>query len=295
MHHGFNGLPGPLGQQPRADQPQHCLLQRVVAALRLAPDILRPGRRGQRIQHRAHDGRALRGQVPGQHPGAAERGLHPDGPVRERLILLLAGALLRVPVLVLDLVFGEGAGVDLPGQPGQVRHIRAARRRPQQDRIRVFPALLGQLVRPAADGPRDRLRDLPGGQRRGDLRMRGSPLHPRGVPDGGALGDLGLVDQPRPRAVIRIRGVPLPGGERGQDRGPRRRPHRGDLLQHLQAVCLGLRRHRGSVRGSQVAKPGAHHVHRLASRSRPGTHLGSPPSEGMLTGLVLVAGSWVLL
>ena len=123
---------------------------------------------------------------------------------------------------------GEGAGVDLPGQPGQVRHIRAARRRPQQDRVRVFLALLGQLVRPAADGPRDRLRDLPGGQRLRDLGVRGGAADPRGVPDGGALGHVGLVDQPRPRAVIRIRGVPLPGGERRQDRGPRRRPHRAE-------------------------------------------------------------------
>ena len=81
----------------------HRLLQRVMTALRLAPGILRAGRRRQRIQHRAHDRRALRGQIPRQHPGTPERGLHPHAPVRERLILLAVAllALLRVPVLVL--------------------------------------------------------------------------------------------------------------------------------------------------------------------------------------------------
>ena len=229
MHHRLDRLPGPLRQQPRGHQPPHRLGQRVMAALRLAPVILRPGRRRQRIQHRGHQRGALRGQVPGDDPGTAERGLHPHRPVPERL------------VLVLVLVVGPGAGVDLPGQPGQVRHIRPAHRRAEQDRVRVRLAVSGQLAGPPADGPGDRLRHLPGGQRRGDLRVRGRPPHPRGVPDRGAPGHMGLVDQPGPRAVIRIRGIPLAGGERGQDRGPRRRPHRGDPLQYLQALRLGLR------------------------------------------------------
>ena len=251
VHHGLNRLPGPLRQQPGGDQPPHRLLQRVMAALRLAPGILRPGRGRQRIQHRAHDRGALRGQVPGQHPGAPERGLQPHGPVLERLILASWPSLL---VLVLVLGPGQGAGVDLPGQPGQVRHIRAARRRPQQDRIRVLLALQRQLVGPAADGPGDRLRDLPAASAAATCGCAAARRTHAVYPTAAPLVIAGLVDQPGPRAVIRVGGVPLPGGERGQDRGPRRRPHRAGLLQHPQAVRLGLRRHRGRVGGGQVAQ-----------------------------------------
>jgi hypothetical protein len=45
------------------------------------------------------------------------------------------------------------------------------------------------------------------------------PPHPCGMRDGGAPGDPGLVDQPGPGAAVRVAGVALPGGERGQDRG----------------------------------------------------------------------------
>ena len=204
-----------------------------------------------------------------QDPRAAERGLQPHRPVLERLVPVL----IRLP--------GAGPGVDLPGQPGQVR---AALRGAQQDRIRVRAAILRQLIRPAADRPRERLRHLPGCQRRRDLQMRGRPADPRGVADRGAPGGLGPVDQPPPRAVIRIRAVPLPGGERGQHRRPRRGAYRMGLLQHLQAGRLGLGGHRGGIRRGQVAQPGADHLHRLAGGGRGGTHLGRHLPPGMLAG-----------
>jgi hypothetical protein len=47
--------------------------------------VLRAAGGGQRLQDRADQGGALRGQVAGQDPGAAERGLQPDGTVLERL------------------------------------------------------------------------------------------------------------------------------------------------------------------------------------------------------------------
>ncbi len=175
VHHGLDRLPGPLRQQARGDQPPHRFLQGVMAALRLAPGILRPGRGRQRVQHRGQNGGALRGEIPGQDPGALERGLQLHRPVAERL------------VLVLVFVLGEGPGVDLPGQPGQVRHIRAARRRPEQDRVRVLLAVRRELVGPAADGPRDRLRDRPrrpaparsrGGRRRAGPRRCTRPRRP---------------------------------------------------------------------------------------------------------------------
>ena len=59
----------------------------------------------------------------------------------------------------------------------------------------------------------------------GWVRVR---LGPGGVPDGGAPGDPGPVHQPRHRAVLRVPGAALPGGEPRQDRRPARRwrPHR---------------------------------------------------------------------
>jgi len=109
VHPRLHRLPGPLRQQPGRQEPLHGLLQPVVEPLRLAAGILRPGRSRQRIQHRPHHRGALRRQIPVQHPGAAERGLQPHRPVLER----------RVFVVVRGR--GPGPGIDLPGQPGQVR------------------------------------------------------------------------------------------------------------------------------------------------------------------------------
>ena len=262
MRPDLDRLPGPLGQQVRRHEPPHGLLQAIVAPLGLRPGVLRPGRSRQRIQHRRDDRRALRGEVAGQDPGAVEGGLQLDRAVLE-LIVLTAG------------VLGQRPGVDLRDQTGQIPQVPARPRRPQQNLIRRRTAIRRQLVGPAADRPRERLRHLPRGQRRRDLRMRRRPPHPRGVRHRGALGDPGPVDQPRPRAVIRIRAVPLPGGERRQDPGPRRGAHRVDLLQRLQALRLGLGRHRGGVGGGQVAHRGLQHAQRLggARGRRNGAHL----------------------
>ena len=63
------------------------------------PVIVVPGRRGQRIQHRADDRGALRGQVPGQHPGAAEGGLQPHPPVGEPARRVLIGQVTPGPLV----------------------------------------------------------------------------------------------------------------------------------------------------------------------------------------------------
>ena len=94
------------------------------------------------------------------------------------------------------------------------------------------------------------------------------PLGPGGVPDGGAAGDAGAVDQPGHRAVVPVAGVALPGGERGQEPGPRRGRDRGVLLQFAQALGLGRGGELGGVGGGQVAQPGADHVQRLTGICR---------------------------
>ena len=183
---------------------------------------------------------------PCQHPGALEGGLQLDRPVLERLIPLLAG------------VVGQGAGVDLAGQPGQVPQVRACLGGGEQDRIRGLAAVFGELVGPQADRPGERLRDLPSGQRLRDLGMGGGAAGPGGVGDGGALGDAGAVDQPGPRAVVRVSGVSLPGGERGQDGGAGGGAHGSRLFEDLQALRLGLSGHCGGVRGGQEPQSRAH-------------------------------------
>ena len=99
------GLPGPLGEQPGADQPVHRLFQRVVVPLGVTAGVLRAARGGQRLQDGADQRGALGGQVPGEDPGPLERGLQPDGAVLEGLARVIVGV--RV-----------GAGLDLGGQGG---------------------------------------------------------------------------------------------------------------------------------------------------------------------------------
>ena len=212
VHPRLDRLAGPLRQQTRGHEPLHRVLKRIMAPLRLAPGVLRARRGGQRIQHRAHDRRALRRQVPVHHPGTLERRLQLDRPVIENLVLVRALAVALVPGAgrVLSwprprprpgpascpgprpsswswpascpvLVLGLGPAVDLPGQHGQIPHIGTLQRRAEQDRIRVLLAPGRQLAGPGADRPGHRLRDLPGGQRRRDLRMRRRPPDPRGI------------------------------------------------------------------------------------------------------------------
>ena len=260
---GLDRLPGPLRQQARRGQPPHRLGQRVVVPLPLGPVVVFPGRGGQRVQHRGHRGGAPGGQVPVQDPGAADRGGQLHLPVRELPARVLIG---QVPA---------GPHVHLGEQARQVRQPQPAGEGGQQLLVRRVPVLLRELAGPQADQPPGGLRDLPGGQRRQHPRVRGGPLGPGGMPDGGAAGDPGAVDQPGHRAVVPVPGGPLPGGERGQEPGPRRRRHRVVLLQFAQALGLGRGGELGGVGGGQVAQPGADHVQRLTGICRGRcTHLG---------------------
>ena len=209
------------------------------------------GRGGQGLQDRGDDRGALGGQVTGDHPGAGEGGLDPDLPVLE-------------PGLRVILALRQGPGVDLRGQRGEVFLAGPGLGGGDQDLIGGGPAGLGELTGPLADGPGHRLRhDGALGQGREDLRVGAGAAGPAQVAAGGALGYLGPVDQPRRRAVVRVGGIPLASGERGQVPGPGRGADRVGLLEALQALSLGLDGQRGRVRGGQVPQAGEDLVHRL--------------------------------
>jgi hypothetical protein len=114
------------------------------------------------------------------------------------------------------------------------------------------------------------------------------------MPDGGAPGDPSPVHQPGHRAVLRVVGVPLPGGEPGLDERPRRGGDRIGLLQLPQALGLGRGTELGGVRGGQVTQPGADHVQRLTgtARSGRGTHLGHllHRAWSLLLAVLLISG-----
>ncbi len=247
-------LPGPLRQQARRDQAAHRLLESVVIPLLLRPVVLRPGRGGQRLQHRADDRRALRGQVPGQDTRALEGRLQPHAAITEPACRVLIGQV------------GSGPLVHLGEQRAQVRQAQARQRRGDQQLVGLLPVLLRQRVRPLADHPPVGLRQLPGGQRRHHPRMRTRPLGPGGMVGRRAPGDPGPVHQPGPGAVVRVGGVALARGERGQEARPaprwrsrrsapapagtrpgsgrpvtRRRRRRGSPARH--APCPSPRRH----------------------------------------------------
>ncbi len=81
--------------------------------------------------------------------------------------------------------------------------------------------------------------------------------------------------------------VPLAGGERGQERRPRRGGDRVGLLQPPQARGLGLGvQLRGAGRG-EVAQRGARHLDRLADAGEDGgrsAHIGYLPPQGRRAG-----------
>ncbi len=264
VHPGLDRLPGPLRQQAPGEEAAHRLVHRVVVALGVAAGVLGAGRRGQRVQDRADHGCALGREVAGDDPGALEGGLHPHRPVPEPVVrAVLTGTGLR-------------PGDDLAGQAGQVPQVHPGPRRADQDRIGRVPAVLRELVGPAADLPGVRLRHhVPLGQRLGDLRVRLSPPGPRGVPGRGPFGDPGAVDQPGPGTVVGVGGIALPADEGAQDRGPRCRAHRGDLLEGPQALGLLLGHHRRRVRRGQEPHRGAQHPQRLGRvhGRRDGIHL----------------------
>ena len=230
-------LPGPLGQQAGGHQTAHGLLQRIVIALLTAPGVLGAHRRGQRLQDGGDHRGAFGGQVPGDDPGAGERRLHPELAVLEVRFRVVAG-------------LGQGAGVDLGGQRGQVVPAGPGPGGGEQDVVGRGPAVPGKLVGPLADQPGHRRRHHGAlGQRHQHLRMGDRAAGPAQVPAGGALGDAGTVNQPRGRAVVSIVGVTLAGGERAEDPGPGGGLDRVQLLEGLQALRLGFGGQGGGVGG----------------------------------------------
>ncbi len=242
-------LPGPLRQQARRDQPPHRVLQRVMVALAVGAVVVGAAGGGQRVQHRGQDRGALRAQIPGHHPGAAERGLQPDRPVLEPRPVFIRRA---------------GLGVHLRGQLGQVPQAQPARRGPDQDRVGGVAAVLREPAGPAADGPCPGLGEVPGGQRGQDAGVGPGPAGPAGVTGRGGPGDAGPVDQPGPGTVVPVLVMALAGGERGQNRGPGGAGPGVGPLQGGQALGLHLSRHLRRIRGRQESQPGADHLQCLS-------------------------------
>ncbi len=183
------GWPGPLRQHPGGDQPGARLFQRIVVPLRCSPVILRAGRRAQRVQHRLHRRRAPGGQVALQPSRAAEGRPQPHRPVRETVLILIAGGVPAVQVL---------------GQSGQIDQIRAPVRSRQELAVGVSADGLGQPARPVAEQPRPRLGHPPVRQRRGDQRVGLQPPHPRDLRSRGLAARLGLPRQPHPRGPVPV-------------------------------------------------------------------------------------------
>ena len=267
VYPGLNRLTGPLRQQVAGRQSPHRFLQSIVVPLLLCAGVLGPRRSRQCVQHLADHRRALRGQVPVENARALEGCLQPHPAIGE------------VAARVLIRQVGPGPLVHLREQCRQVRQPQPGGRGLHQQLIGLVAELLRQLVGPLANGPPPGFRQLPGGQRGDHRRMRCVPVRPRGVAGGGAAGDPGLVHQPGPGAVVRVRGVALPGGERGQERGPGGGSDPVGAFQPAQAVGLGLGGQLGRVRGGEVAQRGAGHVDRLADagEGRGCTHRGHLP------------------
>ena len=235
--------------------------------LLLAADIFFAGLAAQRVQHPPDHLGALAGQVPVQQPGAAERSRQ------------LHAAVGEVPVRVLIGPLGPGPLVHLREQRRQLLQPQPPGGRRDQGLVSLVPGLVRQLVRPHADQPPHRLRDLPGGQRGQHPRMGGGPLGPRGVPDRGAPGNPGAVDQPGHRAVLRVAGIAPPGGERGQEQA------RAAVA--IASACSSSRRHSAWVAaGSWVASAAARYpspARTMSSASRVvagAVPTGLPPCTG---------------
>jgi hypothetical protein len=234
-----------------SSQPPHRLLQAVVVALALGAGVLSAHRRGQRVQHRGHDGRALGGQVTGHQAGAVKRGLQAEGAVLEAAVVVIV-------------ILGR-AGADLGGQAGQVPLVGACPGRGKQDLIGGLTALLGELVGPTAQLAGQRLaHDGPFSQRGEYLGVRHRPAGPADVACRRAFCDPGLVDQPGADGVVRVGRVALGGGERAQDLGPGRGEHGLDMLQAPQALGLHLSRHSDRIDSEEGTQPGPRSRQRLS-------------------------------
>ena len=249
-----------------------------MVSLGMAAGVLGAGRSRQRVQHRTDDRGTLRGEVAVQDSRTLERGLQPDGAILER------------PGRILVRQVGSGPLVHLRGQPGQIPQVHPGLSGGQQDRVGGRTAVLGQLVGPLADRAAVGLRQVLG-QCRHHPRMRHHPLSPRGMRHRDDLGDPGLVNQPGPRAVIRVGRVPLVGGERAQDRGPGGCHDRVGPLHHLQGLGLGLGGHPGRVGGGHEPQPGLNGRHRVghAGKRRNRVHPDLPPGRVPVAGLLVAA------
>ena len=230
--------------------------------------VLRAGRGGQRVQH-AHD-----------HLGALRRsGPRCSTPAPWNVV---ASRTARSAKSRSGSSSGSSARplVHLRGQRGQLLQPPAPPGPRRQQSRRRPAAVLGELVGPLADSPATDSGTCPAASAASTAGWR-RPAAPTRCGHGGALGDPGLVDQPGPRAVVRVRGVPLPGGERGQDRGPRRRADRVGPLQHPQAARLLLGRHRGGIGRRHVPHRGLQHLQRLidAGRRHHAAHRGCATSS----------------
>ena len=141
---GLDRLPGPLGQQIRGQQPPHRLPQRVMIALRPGPQVPAARRGRQRIQHRLHHRRALRGQIPADHPGPLERRVKRHAPVQVPVVLIL-GVRRRGPV------------PDLRADRGQRPQVRPGPGRRHQELLGLVPVLRGDGAGPPGQLQRHRL------------------------------------------------------------------------------------------------------------------------------------------
>ena len=88
----LGGLATAGGQRAGGDQPPAGVFQRVVAALRGGPGVLRAGLLTQRLQHRGQRGRAARAQVTLRPPSPAERDAQMEIPVPEAVLAVFVGA-----------------------------------------------------------------------------------------------------------------------------------------------------------------------------------------------------------
>jgi hypothetical protein len=138
---------GPAGTH--GDQASASLLQRVVIALPLGPDVLRPGLLAEGIEHRLQRRSALGRQVTVELPRAPVAEVQPHRPVSEPIAIA---------------VWCRGALAHLLRQPGEVREIRATIGGSEQDHVRVATSRLRQLVRPVTDLTRPGRGDPASGQ-----------------------------------------------------------------------------------------------------------------------------------
>ena len=156
-------------------------------------------------------------------PGPAERGSELDCPVVERRRPGSRPRRPRPAVAGAGLVLA-GLLVHLRGQPGQVRQFQPGRRGAEQDLIRRRPRILRQAAGPPADLPRVGRRDRLGGQRGVDRRDARRPRLTQPVWSAAVPRVIWVRCRSHENGpVIPVIGVILPGPERPQHRGPRRR------------------------------------------------------------------------